>query len=164
MNQALFVCAGRLRSTVPVHVEMGRLAEDGFLLLINNCGDSGALIQLGRAVQTHLSESVLLNTRLDTESMEYQQTRWVADVGVGVLKVSKPDARAATAVAMGRGMSRTAWSYPSRVAWFDEKAEKLSPCQSLKQHERAVIPAPPPISRHAPAQASACRNTDNQQL
>ena len=125
VNQALFVCAGRLRSTVPDHVEMGRLAEDGFLLLINNCGDSGALIQLGRAIQTHLSESVLLNTRLDTESMEYQQTRWVADVGVGVLKVSKPDVRAATAVAMGRGMSRTAWSYPSRVAWFDEKSGEI---------------------------------------
>ena len=30
----LFVCAGRLRRCVPRSVEMGRLGEDGFLLLV----------------------------------------------------------------------------------------------------------------------------------
>lgn len=30
MNHALFVCAGRLRRSVPAHVEMGRLGKDGF--------------------------------------------------------------------------------------------------------------------------------------
>jgi GGDEF domain-containing protein len=128
VNHALFVCAGRLRRSMPAHVDMGRLGDDGFLLLQYNCKDSGALIQLGRRVQAHLSKSVVLNTGLDANALEQQQkqrTRWAADVGVGVLRVSKVDARAATAVAMGRGMSRTAWSYPSRVAWFDEKSGEI---------------------------------------
>jgi GGDEF domain-containing protein len=128
VNHALFVCAGRLRRTMGSHVDMGRLGDDGFLLLQYNCKDSGALIQLGRRIQAHLSKSVVLNTGLDAHALEHQQqqrTRWAADVGVGVLRVSKPDARAATSVAMGRGMSRTAWSYPSRVAWFDEKSGEI---------------------------------------
>jgi GGDEF domain-containing protein len=128
VNHALFVCASRLRRTMPGHVDMGRLGEDGFLLLQYNCKDSGALIQLGRRVQAHLSRSVVLNTGTDAHSLEHQQekrTRWAADVGVGVLRVAKADANAATSVAMGRGMSRTAWSYPSRVAWFDEKSGEI---------------------------------------
>ena len=43
-------------------------------------------------------------------------------LGWAVLKVDVIDARAATAVAMARGISRTAWSYPSRVGWLDEKS------------------------------------------
>jgi GGDEF domain-containing protein len=128
VNHALFVCAGRLRRSLPGHVDMGRLGDDGFLLLQYNCKDSGALIQLGRRVQAHLSKSVVLNTGTDANALEHPQkrrTRWAADVGVGVLRVSKADARAATSVAMGRGMSRTAWSYPSRVAWFDEKSGEI---------------------------------------
>jgi GGDEF domain-containing protein len=129
VNHALFVCAGRLRRSMPGHVDMGRLGDDGFLLLTYNCKDSGALIELGRRVQAHLSKSVVLNTGTDANALEHQQkqrTRWAADVGVGVLRVSKADARAATVVAMGRGMSRTAWSYPSRVAWFDEKSGEIA--------------------------------------
>jgi GGDEF domain-containing protein len=128
VNHALFVCAGRLRRSMPGHVDMGRLGDDGFLLLQYNCRDSGALIQLGRRVQAHLSKSVVLNTGLEAHSLEHpqkQRTRWAADVGVGVLRVSKADVRVATSVAIGRGMSRTAWSYPSRVAWFDEKSGEI---------------------------------------
>ena len=128
VNHALFVCAGRLRRTMPGHVDMGRLGEDGFLLLQYNCRDSGALIQLARRVQAHLSKSVALNTGVDAHVLEHQQKqriRWAADVGVGVLRVSKADARSASAVAKGRGMACTAWSYPSRVAWFDEKSGEI---------------------------------------
>lgn len=124
MNHALFVCAGRLRRTVPAHVEMGRLGKDGFLLLLRNCHDSGRLIHLAHTVQARLSRSVVLNTSLDA-GLPGQQTVWAAEIGVGVQRVSKTDARAATAVAMGRGMSRTAWSYPSRIAWYDEKSGEI---------------------------------------
>ena len=128
VNHALFVCAGRLRRTLPGPVEMGRLGDDGFLLLMYNCKDSGTLIQLARRVQAHLSKSVVLNSGIDADPLAHQkkqQTRWAADVGVGVLRVSKADARPATAVAVSRGMARTAWSYPSRVAWFDEKSGEI---------------------------------------
>lgn len=120
VNHALFVCAERLRRTVPAHVEMGRLADDSFLLLVRNCEDSGRLIQLARRVQSRLSRSVVLNTLAEVGGVGERKTRWAAEIGAGVLRASKVDARAATAVAMARGISRTAWSYPSRVAWLDE--------------------------------------------
>jgi len=125
VNHALFVCAGRLRRIVPAHVEMGRLGEDGFLLLMRNCHDSGDVIQLAHRVQAALSRSVVLNTSLDAGTAAHHQTPWVAEVGVGVLRVSKTDARAASAVGMGRGMSRAALGYASRIAWFDETSGEI---------------------------------------
>ena len=120
VNHALFVCAGRLRRTVPAYVEMGRIADDGFLLLARNCVDSPVLLELARAVQVCLSRSVVLHTSLDAMTNARHQTRWAADVGVGVQRVWRVDARAAKTVAMARGMSRTAWSFPSRVVWYDD--------------------------------------------
>jgi GGDEF domain-containing protein len=125
VNHALFVSSGRLRRTVPTHVEMGRLGEDGFLLLMRNCHDSGDLIHLARRVQEALSRSMVLNTTADAGIAASQQARWVAEAGVGVLRVSKTDARAASAVGIGRGMSRAALGYPSRIAWFDETSGEI---------------------------------------
>lgn len=125
VNHALFVCAGRLRRVVPAHVEMGRLGDDGFLLLKGSSIDSGRLIRLARLVQSSLSKSVVLNTRQDAGARGYQQTRWAAEVGVGVLRLSQADEHAAVAMAMAQGMSRTAWSYPRRLAWFDEKSREI---------------------------------------
>lgn len=125
VNHALFVCAGRLRRTVPAHVEMGRLGEDGFLLLMRNCHHSGDLIHLARRVQAALARSVTLNTGAEAGTAAGQQTRWEAEAGIGVLRVSKSDARASTAVGLGRGMSRAALGYPSRIAWFDETSGEI---------------------------------------
>ena len=119
-NHALFVCAARLRRIVPSNVEMGRLADDSFLLLVRNCKDSGELIQLARMVQARLCRPVILHTKAEVGKQSQRQTRWAAEVGAGVLRASKSDARAATVVALARGISRTAWSYPSRVGWLDE--------------------------------------------
>jgi len=125
VNHALFICAGRLRRVVPAHVEMGRLAGDGFLLLMHDCSDSGALLQLAHTVQAQLAKSVVLNTSSESASLGKQRTHWSAEVGVGVQRVSRTDARASRAVAMGRGISRTAWSYPSRVAWYDDSSGEI---------------------------------------
>jgi GGDEF domain-containing protein len=125
VNHALFVCAGRLRRTVPAHVEMGRLGEDGFLLLMRNCHRTGDLIHLARRVQAALARSVTLNTGAEAGTAAGQQTRWEAEAGVGVLRVSKSDARASSAVGLGRGMSRAALGYPSRIAWFDETSGEI---------------------------------------
>ena len=125
MNHALFICAGRLRRVVPAHVEMGRLAGDGFLLLMRNCRDSGLLLQLARTVQARLAKPVVLKTNLESASLGEPQTHWAAEVGVGVQRVSRSDARASAAVAKGRDMSRTAWTYPSRVAWYDERSGEI---------------------------------------
>jgi GGDEF domain-containing protein len=120
VNHALFVSAGRLRRTVPAQVEMGRFSEDGFLLLLRDFSDSGELIRLAHRVGARLSRSVLLNTSLDPGLHESGQTRWEAEIGVGVLMVADPATPVATALATGRAMSRTAMSYASRVAWFDQ--------------------------------------------
>jgi GGDEF domain-containing protein len=125
VNHALFVCAGRLRRTVPAHLEMGRLGEDGFLVLMRNCHHSGDLIHLARRIQATLSRTVVLNTSLETAAAASQQTRWAAEAGIGVLRVSKTDARASSAVGLGRGMSRAALSYPSRIAWYDETSGEI---------------------------------------
>ncbi len=124
VNHALFVCAGRLRSSVPAHVEMGRLSTDGFLLLLHNLSDSGQLIQLAHRVAARLSKSVGLNTSLESVRRESDQTRWKAEIGVGVLLVSDADAEASSALSIGRAMSRTAMSYTSRVAWFDRSSDE----------------------------------------
>lgn len=126
VNHALFVSAGRLRRVVPAHVEMGRLGDDGFLLLMPGSRDSGRLIRLARMVHACLSKSVVLNTRQDVGARGYRQTRWAAEVGVGVLRLSQADEHAAAAVAMAQGMSRTAWSYPGRLAWYDEKSGEIA--------------------------------------
>ncbi len=120
VNHALFVCAGRLRRTAPLRFEIGRMSTDGFVMLLRNCNDSGQLIQLAHRVVAHLSKSVVLNTNLDAARRENEQTRWKADIGIGVLLVSDPAAKASTALATCRAMSRTAMTYVSRVAWFDQ--------------------------------------------
>ena len=128
MNLVLFVCAGRLRRAVPTDIEMGRLARDSFLLLLPGCRDSGQLIRLAHKVQASLVRSVTLHTSFDIASLDgvaTQQTRWVAHVGVGLLRVSGIDARAAQSVALARSMSRSAWASPSRVAWYDEHSGEI---------------------------------------
>jgi len=131
-NHALFVCASRLRRAVPVTVEMGRLSEDGFLLLIRNASDSQALVHLARVVAERLARPVALSTGRHPAELEAGETQWVADVGVGVLQ-APPQVRPASAVAMGRAMSRTAWSYPSRLAWFDHQAEQIAELPAVDQ-------------------------------
>ena len=122
VNSALFICAGRLRRAVPAHLERGRLGSDGFLLIMPNCGDSRRLIKVARSLESRLRKSVALNTSQDVSGLESDNTRWVAEIGVGVMIVSNPTARGSSAVAMARGLSRTAMSYASRLAWFDHSS------------------------------------------
>ncbi len=120
VNHALFVCAGRLRRAVPRDVELGRFGEDGFVLLMRDCRDSGNLIKLAHLVAARLGKSVVLNTSLDEARRESEQTRWRADIGVGVVMVNGRHDTVAGTLATARAMSRTALSYASRVAWYDQ--------------------------------------------
>ena len=122
VNHALFVCAVRLRRTVPGYIQMGRLGTDGFVLVMPHCKESRDLINIARAVEARLRRPVLINTSREVALLETDSTPWVADIGVGVLVVSNPESRGSEAVAMGRRMSRTAISYASRIAWFDESS------------------------------------------
>jgi len=122
LNHALFVCAGRLRRCVPADMEVGRLFEDGFLLISRNAKDMDSFVKLGRELAERMSRPVTLRTSAG-EEME-GQTAWAAQVGVGLL-ASTAHAKPAAEVAKVRDMSRTAWSFASRVAWHDQGSEDI---------------------------------------
>jgi GGDEF domain-containing protein len=133
VNHALFVTAARLRRVVPDYVEMGRLGHDGFLLMMRNCRDSGQLINLARRIQFKLSKPLVLNTNSDVTRLEAESTVWVASVGVSVLMISNPEVGGASALAMAKGMSLTAMSYASRIAWFDHGSGEIVELPVLSQ-------------------------------
>ena len=122
VNNAFFVCAGRLRRWVPRHVEMGRLGTDGFLLIMQNCTDSKQVIDLARSLESRLRRSVALNTSREVSQLGAGHTVWVAEIGVGVLMIANPESRGSDAIVMGRRLARTAVSYASRIAWFDHSS------------------------------------------
>jgi GGDEF domain-containing protein len=123
-NHALFLCASRLRRTLPGDVATGRLADDGFLLVINDAHDPARLVQLARQLRERLSRPVVLSTGRDPGSLDASRTEWRADVGIGLLTVY-PQVRPSQALAMVRAMSRTAWTYASRMAWFDDSRGEI---------------------------------------
>jgi GGDEF domain-containing protein len=134
-NHGLFICASRLRRVAPPGVELGRLREDAFLLVMRRPPGPDPLVDLGHQVVRRLMRGVALGTSQDIAALETSRTEWVADVGVGVL-IAKPSMKPGTAVAGARAMSRTAWSYATRAAWYDEQARQI-----------AELPLPEPAVR-----------------
>ncbi len=126
VNHALFICAGRLRRGVPADVEMGRLGDDGFLLLARNSQDPVRLVEIARQVARRLGGPVSLSTTSDPSAPEAGRATWAAEVGVGVLAAATPQMRPAAAVNMARAMSRSAWSFGSRIAWFDRDKREIA--------------------------------------
>ncbi len=124
-NHALFICAGRLRRCVPQNVEMGRLGEDGFLLLLPNPSDVETVTRLARTIRERLGRPVSLSTSRDAAALEGAGTQWVAEVGIGVLATST-HVRPSQAISTARAMARTAWSYASRLAFYDQEEERIA--------------------------------------
>jgi GGDEF domain-containing protein len=131
-NHALFVTAGRLRRCVPGTVEMGRLGDDGFLLLARRGDDVRRLNELARTVRERLSRPVVVSTSREPARLEAAGTAWAAEVGIGVLSTST-QVRPAQVVSVARAMARTAWTYASRLACFDAASGQI-----------AELPAPEP--------------------
>jgi GGDEF domain-containing protein len=124
-NHALFVCAGRLRRCVPQTVEMGRLGDDGFLLLVRTTSNLEDLRALARLIRDRLMRPVSLSTGSTPALLEAGGTAWVAEVGIGVLATST-GVRPSQAVTTARAMARTAWTYPSRLAFYDAQAGQIA--------------------------------------
>jgi GGDEF domain-containing protein len=124
-NHALFICAGRLRRWVPQTMEMGRLGEDGFLLLTRSMDDLRGLEQLARQLREHLSRPVSLSISREPGRIDGKGTGWAADVGIGMLSTST-QVRPAQAIATVRAMARTAWTYGTRIAVFDPQAGQIA--------------------------------------
>ncbi|MCE3273486.1 MAG: putative rane protein [Ramlibacter sp.] len=124
-NHALFVCAGRLRRCVPQTVEMGRLGDDGFLLLVRTTSDMKELRAMARHIRDRLVRPVSLSTSSAPGRLEAGGTAWVAELGIGVLATST-GVRPSQAVTTARAMARTAWTYPSRLAFYDAQAGQIA--------------------------------------
>lgn len=125
VNHALFVCASRLRRCVPAHVEIGRLGDDGFLLLVRGSASSRRLAELARTVSSRLARPVVLSTSAELADLEAGRAHWVAQVGVGLL-APDADVRPSAAIAAARDMSRAAWSYVSRIAWREPGSNRIA--------------------------------------
>ncbi len=125
-NHAMFVCAGRLHRLGLRQATMGRLGDDGFLLLLGNLRDPERLVREARTVLVRLSKPVVLSTQRDEGKIESGQTQWVADVGVGIIAVADARIAASRAVTRALSMARTALSYPGRVAWYDNDSGQIS--------------------------------------
>lgn len=139
-NHALFVCAGRLRRCVPQNVEMGRLGEDGFLLLVPNAPDVQRLSHLARQIRDRLTRPVALSTSRDPAGLEAKGTAWVAEVGIGVL-CTNTQVRPSQAVSTARAMARTAWTFPGRLAFYDQEAGQIA---ELLPEDRTAGPGSAP--------------------
>ena len=124
-NHALFVCAGRLRRSVPDNVEMGRLGDDGFLLLVRSPADLASLAQLARGIRERLARPLSLSTTREPADLEGSHTTWAAELGIGVLATST-SVRPSQAVSTARAMARTAWSFESRLAFYDEAGGRIA--------------------------------------
>lgn len=120
VNSALFLIASRLKRSLPARVEIGRLGFDGFLLIMRNCTDSGRLADLAHDLNRRIHKSATLKTNPDAKQLETAQMVWLAQAGVGVLHVKNPKTTSFDAITMARNMSRTAISYSSCMAWFDQ--------------------------------------------
>jgi hypothetical protein len=68
---------------------------------------------------------VSLSTSRDPAGLEAAGTAWVADLGIGVL-VTSTQVRPSQAVSTARAMARTAWSYASRMAFFDPQRGQIA--------------------------------------
>ncbi|HMA07089.1 MAG TPA: GGDEF domain-containing protein, partial [Ramlibacter sp.] len=88
-----------------------------------NAREVDRFVKLGREVAQRLSRPVMLRTSAGEEAEG--QTAWAAQVGVGLL-ATIADANPAAEVARVRDMSRTAWSFSSRVAWHDRDTDVIT--------------------------------------
>jgi GGDEF domain-containing protein len=130
LNHALFVMASRLRRCVPADMDMGRLFDDGFLLVGRNARDLDDQVKLGRVLAERLSRPVVLRTPV-ADGQDERRTEWAAQVGVGLLATGA-SASPGTIVGKVRDMSRTAWSFSSRVAWLDQAADAIAEVPALE--------------------------------
>jgi GGDEF domain-containing protein len=131
LNHALFLCATRLRRCAPPDAEFGRLFEDGFLLVSRNARDLDGRIALGRTLVERLSRPVVLRTAAADGGEQEGRAEWAAQVGVGLLATSATTSPSAL-LAKVRDMSRTAWSFASRVAWHDAAGDLIAEAPVLE--------------------------------
>lgn len=118
-NHALYVCAGRLRRCAPLGAQLGRLGEDGFLVLVRT-EDVALLKHIAGKVRRALTQPVHMGADLGPDEADALPRKWVADIGIGMALRTGPDG-AASAVATARSMSRAAHAASSRIVLSERR-------------------------------------------
>ena len=102
----------------------GAINAEG-LLLVRTTSDMKELRALARHIRDRLVRPVSLSTSSAPGRLEAGGTAWVAELGIGVLATST-GVRPSQAVTTARAMARTAWTYPSRLAFYDAQAGQIA--------------------------------------
>lgn len=118
-NHALYVCAGRLRRCTPIGAQLGRLGDDGFLVLVRT-DDPELLKHMAGKVRRALTQPIQVGEDLDHDVAGALPADWVADVGIGMAMRDEPDG-AAGAVATARSLSRAALAMAGRIAFSGKR-------------------------------------------
>jgi GGDEF domain-containing protein len=127
-NHALFACALRLRKCGFTGAELWRLREDAFVFVFRRVRDAEQLLDQSRQVLRRLSRPVRLGAH--RHGPDAGDAEWEPNAGVGVL-VEFESTPLEIVIAGARASSRTAWTYPSRMAWFDEAGGEISELPSI---------------------------------
>ncbi len=122
-NHALFVCASRLRKLGFAGVDLFRLPEDSFVLLTHNPTDPQHLVDQARSTLSRLARPITLHTSHGPDQ-EIAGERWEASLGIGIV-MDPSDCSLDIVITGGRAISRTAWSYGSRMAWYDDAVDSV---------------------------------------
>ena len=104
---------------------MSRLFDDGCLLVSRSARDLERLHRLGHRLAGRLSRPLDRATVGHGDPGLQEPSPWVAQVGVGVL-ATIAQANPAALVGKVRDTSRTAWTFPSRVAWYEQASERIA--------------------------------------
>lgn len=123
-NHALFVCASRLRRLALPGVEQA-LLPDGFVLVFRHPPEVQRLVEHVRLLAQRLARPVLLGTTRDIAALEASGRIWEAQPGLGLM-LEPGKVALDVAIAGARAMSRTAWAYASRMAWYDEAVQQIA--------------------------------------
>ncbi len=135
VNTALYLTALRLKRALPRGLDIGRLGFDSFLLIMQNCSDSGRLVTLAHDLNQRMRKSVTLTTNTEAQQLETAHTVWMAHAGIGVLHVKNTTTTSLDAITLARNMARTSVSYASRIAWFDHASGKTVELPALQAAE-----------------------------
>jgi GGDEF domain-containing protein len=119
-NHALYVCAERLRRSAPMGAQLGRLGDDGFLVLLRT-QDPELLRHVAQKIRRTLTQPIHVGADPGSPEAPAVPTEWVADAGIG-MTLRQDSGTAGSAVASARAMSRAAFASPSRIV-FAEAAE-----------------------------------------
>lgn len=122
-NHAVFVCASRLRNLAFAGVDLIRLPEDSFALLTQHPGDPQQLVDQARRILRRMTRPITLQTsQLSVDELE--GTLWEASVGLGVV-LEPSDCSLDVVITGARAIARSAWSYGSCMAWYDEASNSV---------------------------------------